>query len=381
MAVRGTSSSLALAAASASPSLGWSSEGGGFAAARVRGLRLALLPSEPDFTSLADPEGPAGATQDDLPLMEALIVSSLVFRKHTLGAGKPKKRRPAGDELHERRALFANLPCSVKACTKARSRVSGFCSAHLDGVKRYGHPTIRPLTASGRLRWIKVVRPLVQQVLSDPTSVAVIELQRWHASLRAAALGWHSRQPTEARRAVVARFIDCDLEHLLVALVCLAAHEDRRLPQHEDPRHYLAFSPNRLSRFYARQLGVWLRSTGGLCGLGGLRTSKAVGQVLDLVIAYRTPTTAIEVAAALHHRMRPRLTEGLAEATRAYHDQLKAQAEAARRASKPYGMNPDGSFDLMRAGAVLGEDACGAKETTRCPDTCPLASLKAPSRP
>ena len=235
----------------------------------------------------------------------------------------------------------------IRGCSRLRDDASTFCATHYDRVRIYGHPTVSAPKVYERRRWLAVVRPLIQVVLADESSVAARELRAWHAELLSQARRWSTSLDTERKRRAAALFTAVPLDALLAALVCLAAFEARRSPESEDPRFYLSHTPKRLDRFYARQLRLWLAG----CGVWReLKRHKPCSQICELVLNYRSPTTALQVASALHRKLEPHFREDLALVIRSCRERAAVKSEAERKKKYPYG-GPDehGRIILYRA--------------------------------
>lgn len=262
---------------------------------------------------------------------------------------KPGPTYSRAADLRERKAIYEAMPCVVKGCTNRRFNVSSLCVRHTERVREHGHPTLRLPPAASRKRWIAIVRPLVQQVLADGTSVAARELRGWHALVKEQALRWAVKLPYELQRKAAGRIADGDLEDLLVALVCFVASEQRMNFRDEDPRGYLSLWPKRLNYFYACSVRTWLASAGGMRGMIQSRQMRAANKVVAMVLAYRAPTTAMQLGLALHRKLATRFNEALAEQIRLDREQERLKIEAKLREMRPYGgANADGSVDLWR---------------------------------
>ena len=178
------------------------------------------------------------------------------------------------------------------------------------------------------------------------------EVVRFADSLQRRLAGWSVSLSHELERQSAGRMsrVDDPLQ-LLAAVTAWALWES----EYRDVRSLRSDRPGflagkRLAKFNSVQASFFIKHTVNMRGFGSQAVpTDAFARVVALLFAFRFPSKLHSIAGALGRLVGPRIREELAEARRVSQQKQLASAEKTIRDMVPFGVNPDGTRDILRA--------------------------------
>lgn len=166
-------------------------------------------------------------------------------------------------------------------------------------------------------------------------------LAEWSTSLR------HDVEAEAAGR--LARVDPLDL---LATVVAFEVYWQNRVEPRELVRDvpFGWFTVDREQRMRNCQLRIWLLDLPAFRRFPRRPSCRdAVGRVVRMTMAYRSPTTLSQVALVLAQKLAPVVLDQIAEVSRGEAERERAKAENAMRERFPFGIEPDGRIYIFRS--------------------------------
>jgi hypothetical protein len=190
------------------------------------------------------------------------------------------------------------------------------------------------------------MRKLVRRALEELTLPA--ETVQGLASFRRHAERLRDREAKPLDIEIAGRLALTEDLDLLAALVCFYIYEHHLRPRIPGIADWPMSVAGRSQRFEIKQAAIWLRDAMPTRGLPSAAGSyRAMARVVGAL--WKASGTLQREAARLARELRPEIHAEIIRLRELQHERDRQRTLQKIRELRPYGTNPDGSFDIYRA--------------------------------
>jgi len=229
--------------------------------------------------------------------------------------------------------------CAIPDCPNLRHRLGALCRPHERHMEQHGHPVEKAPPQGLRTQRRKIVRKEMARVEIPADVLAAMEATQRRADFIC------RTDPRDIDVEAAGRLARTDAVDLLAAYVSWVLHERYSRGKIRPIRDWPMSVGEREKRWEVKQLAIWLRDAMNTrrfpSHAGSYRAMTRVVGTLKASVGLRAELAIENFAASIHPAVREELQR--------LDDLALERARAKRDAMNPYGIRPDGSFDIYRA--------------------------------